>query len=128
MKDNLNEFINNNNGVNPLFNKTKTEQEEAYVYTLMIYDNSSKEEKTFEKINSYINSICIGTNGGVIGNSTAYTFMFASHVAIPVISKTIKLFDVHYFLYEINNNNYIGSSNCAFVNGAVGAVNFVNKK
>ena len=65
----------------------------------MIYDYSSKEEKTFEKINGYINSICIGTNGGVIGNSTAYTFMFASHGAIPVISKTIKLFDIDFFLY-----------------------------
>lgn len=128
MKDNLNEFINNSNGVNPLFNKTKTEQEEAFVYTLMIYDNSSKEEKTSEKITNYINSICIGTNGGVIGNSTAYTFMFASHADISTISNTIKLFDIQYFLYEINNNQYIGSVNCAFVNGAVGAVNFVNKK
>ena len=125
--ENNNEFINRNNGINNVFNK-QPQQEEAYVYTLMIYDNSSKEEKTFEKINSYINSICIGTNGGVIGNSTAYTFMFASHVAIPVISKTIKLFDVDYFLYEINNNHYIGSSKCAFVAGAVGAVKFVNKK
>ena len=125
--ENNNEFMNRNNGINDVFNK-QPQQEEAYVYTLMIYDNSSKEEKTFEKINSYINSICIGTNGGVIGNSTAYTFMFASHVAIPVISKTIKLFDVDYFLYEINNNHYIGTSNCPFVSGAVGAVEFVNKK
>ena len=127
MKNNINEFINANNGINTVF-ANKPKQEEAYVYTLMIYDYSSKEEKTFEKINGYINSICIGTNGGVIGNSTAYTFMFASHVAIPVISKTIKLFDIDYFLYEINNNHYIGSSNSAFVNGAVGAVTFVNKK
>lgn len=124
-----NDLINNNagNGINSVF-ANQPKQEEAYVYTLMIYDNSSKEEKTFEKINSYINSICIGTNGGVIGNGTVYTFMFASHVAIPIISHTIKLFDVHYFLYEINNNHYIGSSNSAFVNGAVGAVTFVNKK
>lgn len=128
MKDNLNEYINNSNGVNPLFNKTRPEQEEAFVYTLMIYDNSSKEEKTSEKINSYLNSICIGTNGGVIGNSTAYTFMFVSHVDISTISNTIKLFDIQYFLYEINNNQYIGSANCAFVNGAIGAVDFVNKK
>lgn len=128
MKDNLNEFINSNNGVNPLFNKTKPEQEEAFVYTLMIYDNSSKEEKTSEKITNYLNSICIGTNGGVIGNSTAYTFMFASHVDITTISNTIKLFDIQYFLYEINKNQYIGSANCAFVNGAIGAVDFVNKK
>ena len=128
MKDNLNEYINNSNGVNPLFNKTKPEQEEAFVYTLMIYDNSSKEEKTFEKINSYMNSVCIRTNGGVIGNSTAYSFMFASHTDIQTIASTIKLFDVQYFLYEINNNQYIGSVNCAFVNGAIGAVDFVNKK
>lgn len=121
-------YINKTNGINQLFNKTQPEQEEAYVYTLMIYDNSSKEEKTFEKINSYINSICIGTHGGVIGNSTAYTFMFASHVAIPIISSTIKLFNVDYFLYEINNNHYIGSANNAFVKGAVEAVEFVNKK
>lgn len=125
--ENNDAYINKNNGINNVF-KNQPEQEETYVYTLMIYDNSSKEEKTFEKINSYINSICIGTNGGVIGNSTAYTFMFASHVAIPIISSTIKLFDVHYFLYEINNNHYIGSSNNAFVKGAVGAVKFVNKK
>jgi hypothetical protein len=59
---------------------------------------------------------------------SAYTFMFASHVAIPVISKTIKLFDIDYFLYEINNNHYIGSAENAFVKGAVGAVTFVNKK
>jgi len=128
MKDNINGFTNNGNGINPMFNKNKIEQEEVFVYTLMIYDNSSKEEKTSEKITNYINSICIGTNGGVIGNSTAYTFMFASHVDISTISNNIKLFDIHYFLYEINNNHYVGSANCAFVNGAVGAVNFVNKK
>lgn len=125
--ENNDAYINKNNGINDVF-KNQPEQEETYVYTLMIYDNSSKEEKTFEKIHSYINSVCIGTAGGVIGNSTAYTFMFASHVAIPVISKTIKLFDVDYFLYEINNNHYIGSSNSAFVRGAVEAVKFVNKK
>lgn len=125
--ENNDAYINKNNGINDVF-KNQPEQEETYVYTLMIYDNSSKEEKTFEKINSYINSICIGTNGGVIGNSTAYTFMFASHVAIPVISKTIKLFDVDYFLYEINNNHYIGTAENAFVRGAVEAVKFVNKK
>lgn len=128
MKDNINEFINANNGVNTIFAKQPKQEEEAYVYTLMLYDNSSKEEKTFKKINSYLNSVCIGTNGGVIGNGTTYTFMFASHVDIQTIASTVKLFDVHYFLYEINNNRYIGSSNCAFVNGAVGAVNFVNKK
>lgn len=124
-----NDLINNNagNGINSVF-ANQPKQEEAYVYTLMIYDNSSKEEKTSEKITSYINSVCIGTNGGVIGNSTAYSFMFASHTDIQTIASTIKLFDVQYFLYEINNNNYIGSSNCAFVNGAVGAVTFVNKK
>lgn len=121
-------YINKTNGINQLLNKNQPEQEETYVYTLMIYDNSSKEEKTSEKITSYINSICIETNGGVIGNSTAYTFMFASHVAIPIISSTIKLFNVDYFLYEINNNHYIGSANNAFVKGAVGAVTFVNKK
>lgn len=121
-------YINKTNGINQLLNKNQPEQEETYVYTLMIYDKSSKEEKTSEKITSYINSICIETNGGVIGNSTAYTFMFASHVAIPIISSTIKLFNVDYFLYEINNNHYIGSANNAFVKGAVGAVTFVNKK
>ena len=125
--ENNDAYINKNNGINDVF-KNQPEQEEAYVYTLMIYDNSSKEEKTSEKITSYINSICIGTNGGIIGNSTAYTFMFASHVAIPVISKTIKLFDVDYFLYEINNNHYIGTAENTFVKGAVGAVKFVNKK
>jgi hypothetical protein len=125
--ENNNELLNKNNGINTFF-ANQPKQEDAYVYTLMIYDHSSKEEKTFEKINSYINSVCIGTAGGVIGNSTAYTFMFASHVAIPVISSTIKLFNVDYFLYEINKNHYIGSSNCAFVRGAVEAVEFVNKK
>ena len=53
-----NDLINRNNGINSVF-KDQPKQEETYVYTLMIYDYSSKEEKTFEKINSYINSICI---------------------------------------------------------------------
>ena len=52
--ENNDAYINKNNGINDVF-KNQPEQEEAYVYTLMIYDNSSKEEKTSEKIISYRN-------------------------------------------------------------------------